>query len=59
MPESVQHVWQHLFGGVKTAEVVEPAGFFWIFGAPLLFYGIWQLLYFLIVQVHPAGIWLL
>ncbi len=45
--------WQYLSGAAAPAPGVlsdTPASFFWISGAPLLFYAAWQLMYFFIVQ---------
>ncbi|EIE25281.1 hypothetical protein COCSUDRAFT_40577 [Coccomyxa subellipsoidea C-169] len=51
VPESLLSVWRRVVGGEQSVAVAEPAGIFWIFGAPLVFYVIWQLMYFIIVQV--------
>ncbi len=52
VPESLLSVWRRVVGGEQSVAVAEPAGIFWIFGAPLVFYVIWQLMYFIIVQVR-------
>ena len=42
-----------MFGGAGKTDLTaqKPPEFFWVFGAPLIFYIVWQLMYFLIVQV--------
>lgn len=51
VPVSLQHLWRHIFGGTQLAAPADSADVFWIFGAPLIFYMVWQLMYFIIVQV--------
>jgi hypothetical protein len=53
VPEVVGHTWRRMFGGAGKTDLTaqKPPGIFWIFGAPLIFYVVWQLVYFLIVQV--------
>lgn len=53
VPEVVGHTWRRMFGGAGSTDLTaqKPPEFFWIFGAPLIFYVVWQLMYFLIVQV--------
>ena len=53
VPEAVMQVWQYFTGAAAPAPGVladTPVSFFWISGAPLLFYAAWQLMYFFIVQ---------
>ena len=42
-----------MFGGAGKTDLTaqKPPEFFWVFGAPLIFYVVWQLMYFFIVQV--------
>ena len=54
-PEPVVQVWQYLWGAPPAAVAETPVSFFWISGAPLLFYAAWQLMYFVIVQVGSYG----
>ena len=53
VPEVVGHTWRRMFGGAGKTDLTAqtPPEFFWISGAPLIFYLVWQLTYFLIVQV--------
>ncbi|CAL5222529.1 g4904 [Coccomyxa viridis] len=53
VPEVVGHTWRRMFGGAGRTDLTaqKPPEFFWVFGAPLIFYVVWQLMYFLIVQV--------
>ena len=58
-PEPVVQVWQYLWGPPPADVAADaPVSFFWISGAPLLFYAAWQLMYFIIVQVGFWGCWL-
>lgn len=56
VPEVVGHTWRRMFGGAGQTDLTAqtPPGFFWVFGAPLIFYLVWQLIYALIVQVSHA-----
>ena len=53
VPEVVGHTWRRMFGGAGKTDLTaqKPPEFFWVFGAPLIFYVVWQLMYFFIVQV--------
>ena len=56
-PEPVVQVWQYLWGPPPASAAADaPLSFFWISGAPLLFYAAWQLMYFVIVQVVPQDL---
>lgn len=55
VPEYLDPLWARVLRLQPVTHAPrETVGFFWIFGAPLLFYLVWQLLYFIIVQVGWA-----
>ena len=59
VPEPWMHAWQYVTSAAAPASDVpadNPVSFFWISGAPLLFYAAWQLMYFFIVQASPVAL---